>query len=238
VPSPAPARPASGNGLQRPHFVHAAHGPVLGRVAVQAHDLFFYLEIGIGALAPGLTRPTSSPSSSLGLAPVSSILSAMCLQRFGGHCPKGSTSVFSGCAYRPVAPEKQLSYDIKLNPQVISRGFPEKSQDLNPLLVPRALSTPMTPQSGSDASEVPLSSATRRRSFEISVIGPDRDAQSNSQGQKFDIVRVALHHSFFGLGNGSFVFRSRNDLHRQGPTARSTKPSARSFSLAKWTAYS
>src|SRR5215472_6557224 len=40
--SSAPTAPASGNRLQRPHFVHADYGPVLGRVAVQAHDLVFF----------------------------------------------------------------------------------------------------------------------------------------------------------------------------------------------------
>src|SRR5215831_317683 len=53
-------------GESRPHFVPAAHGPVLRRIAVQAraHDLvFFYLEIGIPTLAPGWTGSVTQPGS-------------------------------------------------------------------------------------------------------------------------------------------------------------------------------
>src|SRR5215831_8857250 len=40
--SPTPTASASGNRLPRPHFVPADHGPVLRRIAVQAHDLVFF----------------------------------------------------------------------------------------------------------------------------------------------------------------------------------------------------
>src|SRR4029077_11723617 len=40
--SSPPAVTASRNGLERPHFIHADHRPVLGRVAVQAHNLVFF----------------------------------------------------------------------------------------------------------------------------------------------------------------------------------------------------